>query len=188
MLAGGRSSRFGADKLATIYRGKPLLYHAIERLSKVCDPVVVVLAPGDDASMLPEELRIVHDRLEGAGPLAGLLAGMETVTSELALVVGGDMPELVPAVLTDMVKGLSLSDAGAVALHDGDRVRPLPVALRVDRAQEIGRELFAVGERSLRALLDVLDVRAIDADVWTAIDPDRGSLFDVDVPGDLPPA
>ena len=30
VLAGGRSSRFGSDKMAVDYRGRPLLFHAID--------------------------------------------------------------------------------------------------------------------------------------------------------------
>ena len=46
VLAGGRSTRFGTDKLAQTYRGMPLVHHAILRLGEVCSEVVLVLPPG----------------------------------------------------------------------------------------------------------------------------------------------
>ena len=46
VLAGGRSSRFGADKLAASMDGRPLLQHAIDAVARVADEVIVVLAAG----------------------------------------------------------------------------------------------------------------------------------------------
>ena len=45
MLAGGRSTRFGTDKLAAELHGLPLLHHPVLRLAEVCAEVVVVIAP-----------------------------------------------------------------------------------------------------------------------------------------------
>lgn len=42
VLAGGRSSRFGSDKAAALYLGKPLIDHAIAAVAAQCDAVVVV--------------------------------------------------------------------------------------------------------------------------------------------------
>ena len=46
VLAGGRSTRFGGDKLAAEIGGRPLLHLAIEAVAGVVDEVVVVVAPG----------------------------------------------------------------------------------------------------------------------------------------------
>ena len=187
MLAGGRSTRFGTDKLAITYRNRPLLEHAVDALRWTCGEVIVVLAASSPDPDLPS-VRIAWDAIEGEGPLAGLLAGLEVSSSERALAVGGDMPELVPAVLSSMLDRLQATDAGAVALLDGNRMRPLPAALRVARAATTARERFASGERSIRALLQALGADAIDEATWTALDPERRTLFDVDEPWDLPPA
>jgi molybdenum cofactor cytidylyltransferase len=61
VLAGGGSSRFGSDKLRAAYRGRPLLHHAIARVSEVCRDVVVVLAPADDGGDPPPGVRAKHD-------------------------------------------------------------------------------------------------------------------------------
>jgi molybdopterin-guanine dinucleotide biosynthesis protein A len=135
---------------------------------------------------LGRRVRVVHDPVADGGPLVGLRSGLEAATTDAALVVGGDMPDLVPAVLDDLVERLSIGDAVAVALDDGTGVRPLPAAVRTAPAAEAARRVLERGERSLRALLRALDVVAVDRRTWTPLDPSGSTLHDVDRPGDLP--
>lgn len=186
MLAGGRSTRFGADKLAADYRGLPLLHHAILALGAVCDDVVVVLAPGEEPRNLPPGARITHDPTEGEGPLAGLHQGLlSAVRADAVVVAGGDMPELHPAVLIEMLRVLDEASADAVALADGGRPRPLPCVLRTWPAADMTHTLLHAGRRRLRDVLDALRTAVIDEETWTALDPGRQTVFDVDEPGDL---
>jgi molybdopterin-guanine dinucleotide biosynthesis protein A len=196
VLAGGRSVRFGRDKLSAPYRGRPLLHHAVSALSGICEDVVVVLAPGREptdpvtgeavlAGLVRHRLRVALDPEEGHGPLMGLLVGLGVTTTEVALVVGGDMPRLVPAVLDDLLERLSIGCDDAVALDDGTGIRPLPAALRVGPARSAARRLLDAGERSLRALMGSLDALAVGRATWSAIDPAGLTLLDVDEAGDL---
>jgi molybdopterin-guanine dinucleotide biosynthesis protein A len=187
VLAGGRATRFGGDKLAAVHRGLPLLHHAVLRLGEVCPEVVIVIAPEavEPAIPLGSNARFVRDAREGEGPLAGLLAGLESVTSELAIVAGGDMPELSTAVLLEMLRVAGEVAVDAVALQEGSRLRPLPCLVRAAPARGAAHALLHTGERSLRSLLQALRTAVIDETTWTALDPDRRTLFDVDEPHDL---
>ncbi len=187
MLAGGRSTRFGSDKLVAVHRGIPLLHHAVLRLGEVCTEVVVVIAPGTPVPTMPvgANARSVRDAEEGEGPLAGLLSGLESASTELALVAGGDMPDLSTAVLLEMFRVAGEAAIDAVALQDGDRFRPLPCVVRVTPARDAAHALLHTGERSLRSLLQALRTAVIDEPTWTALDPSRATLHDVDEPGDL---
>ena len=189
VLAGGRATRFGGDKLTVSHRGLPLFHHAVLRLGEVCAEVIVVIAPDAPDPGLPigANARVVHDRVEGDGPLAGLLAGLEAAQTELAAVAGGDMPALSTAVLLEMLRVAGEALVEAVALQDGDRFRPLPALVRVAPARDAAHALLHAGERSLRSLLQTLRTAVIDEVTWTALDPGRGTLFDVDEPGDLGP-
>jgi molybdenum cofactor guanylyltransferase len=187
VLAGGRSSRFGRDKLREPYRGAPLLHHAILALASVSGDVLVVAPPGVRPD-LPRgvPLLLQHDLAEGEGPLAALSAALPNVPTPFALVAAGDMPELAPSVLLELLRVGGEADVDAVALQDGDRFRPLPVVLRLRRARPVAAGLVRSGERRLRALLDALRVAVIDEPTWRALDPDGRTLFDVDEPSDLP--
>lgn len=187
VLAGGRSSRFGRDKLAEPYRGAPLLGHTLDRVGALCEEVVLVLAPNAPAPPLPSalEVRIARDPAPYEGPLAGARAGLLAARSELALLVGGDMPALVPEVVDEMVRAAADPTVEAVALAEGGRLRPLPSLLRVVPAARAATDLFEGGHRRLRELLSSLRVAAVDEARWTALDPERRSVLDVDEPADL---
>jgi molybdopterin-guanine dinucleotide biosynthesis protein A len=187
VLAGGRSTRFGGDKLASVHRGVPLLHHAVLRLEEACGQVVVVIAPDAPEPTMPvgANARFVRDAKEGDGPLAGLLSGLEGTSTELAIVAGGDMPDLSTAVLVEMLRVAGESSVDAVALQDRDRFRPLPCLVRVAPARDAAHALLHAGERPLRSLLLALRTSVIDEPTWTTLDPNRGSLHDVDEPADL---
>ena len=187
MLAGGGSRRFGSDKLAVLIEGVPLLHYPILRLAEVCREVVVVLAPDADEPSTPlaVPVRLVRDASAGEGPLAGVLAGLSEVGTDWALVAGGDMPTLQTSVLLEMLTVAGQADVDAVALRDGDRLRPLPLVLRSRPAREAAHALLHAGERRLRALPDALRTAAIDEPTWVGLDPQRATLRDVDEPRDL---
>ena len=78
LLAGGKSSRMGGgDKCLLPLAGKPILAYVIERLKpQVAE--LIISANGDPARFSTFGLPVVEDRLGGyAGPLAGILAGLE---------------------------------------------------------------------------------------------------------------
>lgn len=83
LLAGGRSSRVGGgDKCLLQLRGKPLLAYAIERLKPQVD-MLVLNANGDAKRFASFGLPVIADESgEHAGPLAGLLAGMDWANTE----------------------------------------------------------------------------------------------------------
>jgi molybdopterin-guanine dinucleotide biosynthesis protein A len=71
-------------------------------------------------------------------------------------------------------------------LADGDRARPLPLAIRRSVGAAAADRLLDAGERRLRALLERLDVEVIAEEDWREDDPDGETLRDVDAPDDLP--
>ena len=135
---------------------------------------------------MPPGARVVRDSSEGEGPLAGLHAGLlAAVRSDLVVVVGGDMPDLQPPVLRAMVLALHDGPGDTAALATADGPSPLPIVLRTWPAADAVHTLLHAGRRRLRDVLDVLDTVVIDETTWTAMDPGRRSLLDVDEPSDL---
>lgn len=192
VLAGGRSRRFGSDKLLAPVGGRALVQHAVLALAPLCAEVLVVVRPVGDPPPLPSTadagvpIRVVRDPEPFGGPLVGLLAGLERAAEPIALVVAGDMPSLEPAVLAMLTSRLHRTEAHAVALVQRSRPQPFPVALRVGAATAGVRRLIGEGERRMDAIFRHLAVDAIAEAEWRPLDPDAATLRDVDVRADLP--
>jgi molybdopterin-guanine dinucleotide biosynthesis protein A len=192
VLAGGRSSRFGRDKLAEPFRGRPLLHHAVLAAASVATEVLVLIPAVGDAPGLPRAIlgegatiSIVRDPEPFGGPLVAVLAGLERAREPLALVLGGDMPDLSRDVLVRLVRALDASEADAVALAFRGRRQPLPLALRVGTATQAARRQLADGVRSLQSFVGALRVRELSEGEWRALDPAAATLRDIDRPEDL---
>jgi molybdopterin-guanine dinucleotide biosynthesis protein A len=162
-----------------------MLDHAITAVEQVAGSVVVV-APPDSVPAMASDARLVHDSHAFEGPLAGLATGLNALdpTLERVLVVGGDMPTLVPAVLRRLTDALETHEAAV--LSDDAGPRPLPIALRRSAAAPALARLLSTGDRRLRALFVELDVVVVPSATWRLDDPEGLTLRDVDVPGDLP--
>ena len=188
VLAGGRSARFGSDKLAAGLEGRPLLEHVLEAVRSVADEVVLSVPPQGAARYGSRtgasSLAVVEDPEPFGGPLVGLAAALEAATRPVAIVVGGDMPRLRVAVLEAML-GAMEPGTDAVVLGVGGDAKPLPVALRVEPARTAAAAALEAGDLSLRSLLARLSTTVLAEAVWLRLDPAGDSLVDVDRPADL---
>jgi molybdopterin-guanine dinucleotide biosynthesis protein A len=187
VLAGGRSRRFGSQKLAAEIAGIPLLHHTVRTVVQVCEETLVVGPPGGLPVELPAGMRstpsIVLDVDPYQGPLVALVHAARSAKHERVLLVGGDMPDLQPAILRRLLR-FDHSRDGACLTLDG-WTQPVPSALDRDATLARGSALVDSGERSLRGFLDGIDVELVAEDEWRALDADARSLHDVDRMEDL---
>ena len=185
VLAGGRSSRFGRDKLAEPVSGRPLLQHAIDAVRPYASEVLVVVAP-DAVPAVPAYVFVVRDSVPFEGPLAGLLAGLGAAHESIVLITAGDMPDLVPDVVQALLAALESTGGQAAILDRDGRPRPLPMAVLREPALAAAARLIAAGERRLGAITEALQTTVIPEATWRALDPDGKTMRDIDTPADLP--
>lgn len=187
VLAGGRSERFGSDKLAVELDGRPLLHYAIAAVAAVAGRLVLVVAPDAEPALpagLASRIDVVHDPEAFGGPLVGLAAALGIVGTPTVLVAGGDMPRMVPAVLRRL-SSTAGPERAAVTLEVPGRMQPLPMALDVIAARAAAAAVLERGGRSLRDLLRELGAISIPTPVWLALDPAGATIVDIDRPADL---
>jgi molybdenum cofactor guanylyltransferase len=195
VLAGGRSARFGGDKLRATLDGKALLDRAIDAVREVADEVIVagsnIAAPSIAASST--RVRWIQDAEPFGGPLIGLAGALDAARGSTAVVVGGDMPRVVPAVLRAMldrrdaeplVEAVILGRPAQDVASDRPRA-VLPMAVDVERARSAAGAALDGGSRSLRSLLDDLATVELPAEAWLPLDPNAATLLDVDTSSDL---
>lgn len=194
VLAGGRASRFGGGKLSATLDGMALLDLAIAAAAAVASDVIVAGPAHPSWHALPgASIRNVVDAEPLAGPLAAIAGALRSARGSLGIVVGGDMPRLVPDVLEAMLDRLDADPAvdavtlaaPAPAPGEPPRRQVLPLALRLERAARVAEQAVAEGDRALVRLLDRLRSIEIPAPEWMALDPAAMTLLDVDRPADL---
>ncbi len=154
LLAGGQARRMGGgDKCLRTLGGETLLARAIRRLSGQVGRMVLN-ANGDPARFADCGLSVVADPVEGfAGPLAGVLAGLDWAAGQAGVEWIVTVPTDAPAFPKDLVARLTaaLDDAGAeiACASSGGRQHPVfglwPVSLRgALREALIGRDVRKV--------------------------------------------
>ena len=84
VLAGGLSTRMGADKAMLSYNGKPQALHAMDLLEEFCDEVFVSVRSSDDRRFA--EASVILDTLTVSGPANGILSAMKASPEKAWLV------------------------------------------------------------------------------------------------------
>jgi molybdopterin-guanine dinucleotide biosynthesis protein A len=184
VLAGGRSSRFGRDKLVEPFADQTLLERAIAGVAPLARETIVVVAP-DESRRVPDGVIRVSDPTSFEGPLVGLLSGLRRAVEPVAVVAAGDMPTMLPSVVAMLVDRLDDPTIDAAVLDQGGHARPLPGALRTASATVAAERLVAAGERRLGSIYEALVTSVIDEATWRELDPEGRTLRDIDTPADL---
>ncbi len=137
IIAGGQGRRFGGDKAAALFRGKPLIDHVAEALARQVANLVVV---GRTWTGLP----FLADRPQGAlGPLAGLNAALHHASAygyDGVISAGCDTLPILP----DMA--FLLAGGGPAYLDDHFLLGWWPA----DLAADLERHLAEQEDRSIR--------------------------------------
>lgn len=190
ILAGGRATRLGgrAKPLVAI-EGATILDRQLDVIAPRVDEVLIAVAPGAAPLPVPARwtarVRFVEDAAVGAGPLAGIAAGLAAARAPWLVVVAGDLPRL-SGPLLDLLIGACAPDLDAVA----PRVRGLPEPLLACYAASVApvaAARLAAGRRKTSGLLteEGLRVRWLDEPALRAADPALASFADIDTPADL---
>lgn len=194
ILAGGRATRLGGiDKTALVIDGETIFARQVRVLApRVAE--ILVSAQGEVPGF-----RTVADVVAGAGPLAGIAAGLAAARTPWLLVLAGDMPYVSAALIDRLVAPIvalasgAAPDAGeldAVGIRIGGMPEPLCCVLRVAAARPVVERRLA--ERRLKAstLLTAGELRVawLDESALRADDPELRALHNVNEPGDLPPS
>ncbi|QDG77904.1 molybdenum cofactor guanylyltransferase MobA [Labrenzia sp. PHM005] len=189
VLAGGQSRRMGGgDKTLLDLNGKPMLEIIFDRLSPQV-PQIVLNANGDANRFSRFPFPVVSDSIAGfAGPLAGILAGLDYARENLpdvshVISVAGDTP-FFPVDLVDRFLATTPADKPVIALaSSADKLQPVfglwPVALAEDLHDWLAKgqsgKVLAFVDRH-----DSIEV-AFELDQATGLDP----FFNANRPDDL---
>lgn len=186
ILCGGRSQRMGRDKALLPVSDEVFL----ERICRIVTPatgtVIVVAAEDQKVPELGTDVRVVTDLLPDAGPLAGLLTGLQELQrrnpqATQVWLSGCDAP-FVSVPVIERLRQL-LKDADAVVVEHQQQLQPLAAVYHV-RILPVVNRLIESGQRSLQQLLHSIRCVRVDAESLRDLDPDLKFLRNINTPED----
>lgn len=177
VLAGGKSRRMGRDKAGLVLAGKPQLTHVVDLVAPVVDKVWVSVRKDQPADPLRDAYPQVVDRNDDAGPVAGIIAALETYPDVDWLVVAVDLPNLDRETLDYLLE--QASDPRFTAFRSVRDGLPEPLcALYRPAALPVIRGFVEEGIVCPRKILIRSDAELLEQ-------PKPGALENVNTPDDL---
>ena len=179
LLCGGASRRLGFPKEMLRVDGAPLAVKTAARLSKVFRKVTIV-------TNRPAYLRwatdapVIEDEFPGAGPLAGIHAGLKHSESERAFFLAVDMPLAHNALIVKFIDGAAVCDEPVVARAGGVE-QPLFGVYPKSVLGELEGTLAGGADLSARSFLERTGAKFVDLS-----GDDAKALRDIDAAADLP--
>jgi molybdopterin-guanine dinucleotide biosynthesis protein A len=198
ILAGGKATRFGGrDKSALIVGGRSIFERQLVELSRVTDDLMIVTAgreglaegegpPAFDGAQARKggphsNIRFLHDRVPGCGPLGGLDAALAAARDDVVMAIAADMPFVTTALFEYL---LTLAhDADAVVPRTERGYHPLCAVYTRACQAAVARQLEA---RQLRMidLLERVRVRTVGPDELDALGDRHRLLTNVNTPAE----
>lgn len=172
ILAGGLARRMGGgDKGLRMFRGKPMVAHAIERLAPQVEALVINANQNREA-YAALGYPVIADAIAGfAGPLAGLHAGLSRCTTPLMVTAPCDSPFLPLDLVASLKAALEKADAQLAVAQCEGRAQPVFVLCRREVLDSLNAFLAGGGRKidAWYAALKVVEVPFADAAAFANI-------------------
>ncbi len=174
VLAGGKAARLGGQaKPQLAVGGRPILAAVLEAVADASRRVVV--GPPQPA---PPDVVLLREQPPGGGPVAALRAGLGEVSTDVVVVLAGDLPFLTPQLIGEL--RLRLTGDGVLVVDDTGRDQLLLGAWRTVAVRAAVADTS--GPTSLRKVFAPLAVRRLRPVVAPGAPP---PWMDCDTPADL---
>jgi molybdenum cofactor guanylyltransferase len=181
ILAGGKSSRMGENKLILPLGDTTIVGHLIDRLSDLFTHLIVVTDHPEPYSSLPVVVTGDLFPCRVKNSLVGIHGGLMVSPHPYNLVVAGDMPFLSPALLKHLCAQRRGYDI--VIPQQGNHLQPLCAVYHKRCLPHIER-LLSGEHYKITDLLDHVRVCRVDAEELKAYDTELLSFFNLNTPED----
>jgi molybdenum cofactor guanylyltransferase len=160
ILAGGKSTRMGADKAFVMFDGCTLLVRALGLVRAVTPEVRIV----GDASKFESFAPVVEDVFRECGPLGGIHAALRASQTGLNVILAVDLPFASPALLQYLIKrARECVSATVTVARAGGGWQTLCAVYRREFADAAEQALRA-GRYRIDALFDASRTQVIEED------------------------
>lgn len=156
ILAGGKSTRMGADKAFVTLDGRTLLAWALKLARSVTSNVRIVGEAAKFRSFAP----VIEDVFAGCGPLGGIHAALCASSAPLNLVLAVDVPFVAPALLKFLIAEAMRSEAIVTVPRVAGGFQPLCAMYRREFA-DLAEKALQSGRYKIDALFEANQTHVI---------------------------
>ncbi|HUT52880.1 MAG TPA: molybdenum cofactor guanylyltransferase [bacterium] len=178
IMAGGRGRRMGREKCLIEFGGKTLLAWMVEGAQRVFERVII----SGPAGLARPGVPAFPDERPGAGPLAGIMAGLKAAGTPWIMALPCDSPFVPELFLRGMASLASGHDV--VVPRRGEWFEPLHALYSV-RCLPYVERLIGQGERRIITLYDLVKTREVGPELVSRWDPHDLAFFNINTPADL---
>ena len=181
ILAGGASSRMGADKSQLLLDDQTFVERIAATLLTVTDSIRLV--GGRENS----KLSTVADIYPQWGALGGLHAALSACRRDWAIVVACDLPFVTSELFRTLASHCGDHDAphdAIVPMQPDGRPQPLAALYRVDPCAQRATELIEAGRRRPLDLLESVNTRWVDFAEIANLDQAQTFFVNINTPDD----
>ena len=159
IMAGGKSKRFGKDKLIYNYKGKPLIEHVIDVLKPIFKKVYIITNDNEKLSYL--NLPIYSDIIQGLGPMGGILTALSYSETELVFCFAGDTPNINSDFIRYMI---SISDQHDIIVPHFEKYYEALHAIYRKSCIPVIKDYISRGNYKIIDMYSEVDTRLVEKD------------------------
>ena len=177
-MAGGRSSRFGRNKLSVPFRGRLLIESVVGELRHFPEVLLITKNPLSFLYLTDRypNLKVVPEAFSVYSPICGIYTALKSATFRKVLILPGDTP----LVRKQVLEKFSVQLPPAVLTENG-KVHSLFTLLLKDHIILV-EEFLKRGRHRLRELHSLLNSRKVPFSLFEPFDYRGNSLINVNRP------
>jgi len=182
VLAGGKSSRMGADKAFLQIEGETFLARSVNLLSEFGKTKIVL---NRFQTTFTVETAFILDEFDGRGALGGIHAALKDCKTEFALILAVDLPFVTAEAIKNLtniaIRSKNLN--AVVPIQKNGKAQPLCAVYRAKTCLiSLEKLLFENDRASVMDFLAMISPKLIKADTLSEND---NWLFNVNFPSDF---
>jgi molybdopterin-guanine dinucleotide biosynthesis protein A len=183
ILVGGKSSRFGKDKIFLKLNDLSILKRTYDLLEKVFDSQPLLV--GRKEPILNSET--IPDEIEGIGPIAGLYTALKNTNGDFVFLTACDMPFLKESLIRYMILSLDESCDILMPRYDNGMIEPLFSIYnkRVLKYIKVNIETRKYGFRFLLNYNQELKIKFVNENDLKRLDPKLLTFFNINTKSDF---
>lgn len=175
ILGGGKSIRFGEDKIFLLWGKGTLLDNQFSKLKPFCQELVLVTNQPQNIHSAAN-FKVVTDEVPYQGPLGGIIAGLKASASFHNFVVAVDMPFIEKKIIELLIEEAESFDV--VIPESGRGLEPLQ-AIYSKACLEPAERHFNQEDLRIVSFFDEVRVKVVKKKIIDQLDVDHLSFFNI---------